>query len=60
MNFSFMSYSIYVSSEDGHLKKSKHVSLLEYKNLVVSIVSCITVNLKAQRVCPTLKLCCRL
>jgi hypothetical protein len=55
-----MSYGIYVSPEDDHLKKSKHVSLLKYKNLVLSTVSCTTANLKAQRLCPNLQLCCRL
>ena len=50
---------MYVSSEDDRLKTSKHVSLLRCKNLVASAVSCITVNLKAQRECLNLKLCCR-
>jgi hypothetical protein len=54
-----MSYSTYVSPEDGRLKRSKHI-FIKLKKLVVSNVSCITVNLKAQPGCPTLKLCGRL
>ena len=55
MYVSFMSNITYVQMMITDLKRSKHVALLNIKNLVMSTISNITSNWKAHRECSTLK-----